>query len=77
MRPPTERDQCQAKFDILIEGFMRADWTAYLDADCMVTRLYRPEKYRTWPRDVRRLLVYAAKNRGGEGESAQACDRGR
>jgi hypothetical protein len=22
MRPPTERDQCQAKLDILIEGFM-------------------------------------------------------
>jgi hypothetical protein len=29
MRPPTERDQCQAKIDILIEGFMRADWTAF------------------------------------------------
>ena len=32
MRPPTERDQCQAKLDSLIEGFMRADWTAYSDA---------------------------------------------
>ena len=32
MRPPTERDQCQAKLDVLIEGFMRADWTAYRDA---------------------------------------------
>jgi hypothetical protein len=32
MRAPTERDQCQAKLDILIEGFMRADWTAYRDA---------------------------------------------
>jgi hypothetical protein len=32
MRPPTERDQCQAKLDILTEGFMRADWTAYRDA---------------------------------------------
>ena len=32
MRSPTERDQCQAKLDILIEGFMRADWTAYCDA---------------------------------------------
>jgi hypothetical protein len=32
MRPPTERDQCQAKLDILIEGFMRSDWTAYRDA---------------------------------------------
>jgi hypothetical protein len=32
MRPPTERDRCQAKLDILIEGFMRADWTAYRDA---------------------------------------------
>jgi hypothetical protein len=32
MRPPTERDQCQAKLDILIEGFMRADWTAYRGA---------------------------------------------
>ena len=26
-----ERDQCQAKLDILIEGFMRADWAAYRD----------------------------------------------
>jgi hypothetical protein len=32
MRPPTKRDQCQDKLDILIEGFMRADWTAYRDA---------------------------------------------
>jgi hypothetical protein len=32
MRAPTERDQCQAKLDILIEGFMRADWAAYRDA---------------------------------------------
>jgi hypothetical protein len=32
MRPPTERDQCQAKLAILIEGFMRADWTADRDA---------------------------------------------
>jgi hypothetical protein len=23
MRPPSDRDQCQAKLDILIEGFMR------------------------------------------------------
>ena len=32
MRAPTERDQCQVKLDILIEGFMRADWSAYRDA---------------------------------------------
>jgi hypothetical protein len=32
MRAPTERDQCQAKLDALIEGFMRADWAAYGDA---------------------------------------------
>jgi len=32
MRAPTERDLCQAKLDILIEGFMRADWAAYRDA---------------------------------------------
>jgi hypothetical protein len=32
MRAPTERDQCQAKLDILIEGFMHADWAAYRDA---------------------------------------------
>jgi hypothetical protein len=32
MRLPSERDQCQAKLEILIEGFMRADWTAYRDA---------------------------------------------
>ena len=32
MRAPTERDHCQAKLDILIEGFMRADWAAYREA---------------------------------------------
>jgi len=32
MRAPAERDQCQAKLDLLIEGFMRADWAAYRDA---------------------------------------------
>jgi hypothetical protein len=32
MRASTERDQCQANLDILIEGFMRADWAAYRDA---------------------------------------------
>ena len=32
MRAPTERDQCQAKLDILIEGFMHADWATYRDA---------------------------------------------
>jgi hypothetical protein len=32
MRAPTERDRCQAKLDILIESFMRADGTAYRDA---------------------------------------------
>jgi hypothetical protein len=32
MRPPTERDQCQTKLAVLIEGFMRADWTACRDA---------------------------------------------
>jgi hypothetical protein len=29
MRPPVERDQCQAKLDILVEGFMGDDWDAY------------------------------------------------
>ena len=32
MRVPSERDQCQAKLDILFEGFLRDDWTAYRDA---------------------------------------------
>jgi hypothetical protein len=32
MRAPSERDQCQAKLDILIKGFMRDDWTGYRDA---------------------------------------------
>jgi len=32
MRVPSKRDQCQAKLDILIEGFMRADLAAYRDA---------------------------------------------
>jgi hypothetical protein len=32
MRAPTERNQRQAKLDILIESFMRADGVAYRDA---------------------------------------------
>jgi hypothetical protein len=32
MRAPSERDQCQAKLDILIKGFMRDDWAGYRDA---------------------------------------------
>ena len=32
MRASTERDQCQAKLDILIEGFMGDDWDAYREA---------------------------------------------
>ena len=32
MRAPSERDQCQAKLDILVEGFMCDDWTGYRDA---------------------------------------------
>jgi hypothetical protein len=32
MRAPTERDQCQAKLDILVEGFMGDDWEAYRGA---------------------------------------------
>jgi hypothetical protein len=28
-RMPAERDQCQAKLDIMIEAFMRDDWTTY------------------------------------------------
>jgi hypothetical protein len=32
MRARTERDQCQAKLDILIEGFMGDDWNAYREA---------------------------------------------
>ena len=29
---PAERDQCQAKLDIMIDAFIRDDWTAYRDA---------------------------------------------
>jgi hypothetical protein len=32
MRAPSERDQCQAKLDLLVEGFIRADWAACRDA---------------------------------------------
>src|SRR5215467_12138272 len=32
MRAPTERNQCQAKLDILVEGFMGDDWDAYREA---------------------------------------------
>jgi hypothetical protein len=69
MRPPTERGQRQAKLDILIEGFMRADWSAYRDAVAWL-RDFTDQKN---IREVRRLLVHAATNRGGE--SAQASGR--
>jgi hypothetical protein len=32
MRVTSERDQCQAKLDILVEGFMGGDWAAYCEA---------------------------------------------
>jgi hypothetical protein len=32
MRASTERDQCQAKLNILVEGFMCDDWDAYREA---------------------------------------------
>jgi hypothetical protein len=32
MRVTTERGQCQAKLDILVEGFMGDDWDAYREA---------------------------------------------
>jgi hypothetical protein len=32
MRVTTERDQCQAKLDILVEGFMGDDWDGYREA---------------------------------------------
>jgi len=32
MRAPSERDQCQAKLDILVEGFMHDDMPTYRDA---------------------------------------------
>ena len=32
MRARTERDQCQAKLDILIEGFMGDDWNTCREA---------------------------------------------
>jgi hypothetical protein len=32
MRALSERDQCQAKLDILVEGFMGNDWGAYREA---------------------------------------------
>jgi hypothetical protein len=32
MRAPSERDQCQAKLDILVDGFIRDDDPAYRDA---------------------------------------------
>ena len=32
MRAPSERDQCQAKLDLLVEGFMSDDTPAYRDA---------------------------------------------
>jgi hypothetical protein len=32
MRVTSERDQCQAKLDTLVEGFMGDDWDAYREA---------------------------------------------
>jgi hypothetical protein len=32
MSAPSERDRCQAKLDILVDGFMRDDSPAYRDA---------------------------------------------
>ena len=32
MRAPSERDLCQSKLNMLIEGFMRDDWAGYRDA---------------------------------------------
>jgi hypothetical protein len=32
MRAPSERDRCQAKLDILVEGFMHDDMPTYRDA---------------------------------------------
>jgi hypothetical protein len=32
MRAPSERDQCQAKLDILVDGFMHDDGPAYREA---------------------------------------------
>jgi hypothetical protein len=72
MRAPSERDKCQAKLDIMVDAFIRDDWAAYRDAHGMAARFRPSEKYRTWPRDVRRQLVHAAKNRGGEEARAHA-----
>jgi hypothetical protein len=60
MRPPTERDQCQAKLDILIEGFMRDDWTTYRDATAWLRDFADQKKYRTRPRNVRRQMAQAS-----------------
>jgi hypothetical protein len=43
MRVKTERDQCQAKLDILVEGFMGADWDAYRKA-CAWLRDFTDQK---------------------------------
>jgi hypothetical protein len=69
MRPPTERDQCQAKLDILIEGFMRADWTTYRDAAAWL-RDFADQKNIERGRVMCALIGLRATNQGGEGESA-------
>ena len=53
MRALSERDQCQAKLDILVEGFMGDDWGAYREA------CGRSEKYPTRPPDARWQVVHA------------------
>src|SRR5262249_14867408 len=43
MRAPSERDQCQAMLDILVEGFMRDDVPAYREA-CAWLRDFADQK---------------------------------
>ena len=66
MRAPSERDQCQAMLDILVEGFMRDDVPAYRET-CAWLRDFADQKYRTRPRDARQQLVHAARVRGTAG----------
>lgn len=43
MRAPSERDQCQAKLDILVDGFMRDDIPAFRGA-CEWLRNFADQK---------------------------------
>src|SRR5262249_38977819 len=72
MRAPSERDQCQAMLDILVEGFMRDDVPAYREA-CARLRDFAHQKNIERGRVMRGSNWYnAARVRGTAGAQSHA-----